>query len=121
MVLIFASTIDARRRRMRRGAYVQSCGSFGFDDGFLTAVCAPEGTLTQSVSTRLNLNTFIANVNGKLQINSSFKSTCRECNITPKGELSCECQSADGLSWPRSSVSLDEIISNINGSLKLDR
>jgi hypothetical protein len=70
MVLIFASTIDARRRRMRRGNYSK---------------------------------------------------TCKDCEISEHGELSCSCESADGLSWRTSTVSLNRIISNTDGNLELDR
>ena len=110
--------METQRVDMSQG-FQKSCGSFTLNRGTLTAICAPHGTTQRSVQNTLNLNAFITNTDGKLEIRTNFSASCNPCKISFEGVLTCSCLGSNGITRADTSLDLSQLISNNNGYLQL--
>lgn len=105
------------------GKFTATSSNITIEGSVLKAVS--KTTAQQDVQTSIDLNDYIANIDGTLTWTKGgdFKATSRNIKVESASgvtTLRAEAQKKDGSSWVNASLNLDEKITNNEGTLEYD-
>ncbi|KAH7909425.1 Cyanovirin-N [Hygrophoropsis aurantiaca] len=113
--LISSITLLAIAPSVLAGGFASSCSNYGVSGGELYGTCRRDDGSTGS--TEINLNGCLVNSNGQVgcRKGGDYAATCSDCSFSGT-TYTCECTNDDHKPV-RSSVNLNDCITNDNGNL----
>ena len=117
-VICIATLSLVSSKSRNKGAYFKTCRELKLIGSTLSGLC--QDMRQRWKPTSLDLGGCITNNNGNLQTGgAAYQNSTKNCQLLAFKTLSCLSQTING-QWRRSSIFLDNHISNINGVLKFD-